>query len=50
MPTQNQTGDSQANQVQRHQQVTLPGGLLPSNWLILNLPYPGPTLGFFYWI
>ena len=35
MPTQNQTGDSQANQVQRHQQVTLPDGPLPSNWLII---------------
>ena len=41
MPTQNQTGDSQPKQIQRHQQVTWPGGLLPSNWLTLDLPYPG---------
>ena len=41
MPTENQTGDSQSRQIQGHQQVTGPGGLLLSNWLKPNLPYPG---------
>ena len=40
------TGDSQPRQIQGHQKVTWPGGLLLSNWLKPDLPYPGLLLDF----
>ena len=41
MPTKTKTGDSQPRQIQGHQQVTWPGGLLLS--IGLNLIYPNLT-------